>query len=175
MPDFDTRTRQEPDEPNGPRNPSIVSRVRDLLIAMRLRTLLIGGGVFLFVVVAIPVGLLIYPYSGLAPGTVTCDQFTLGKMGHCNAPTEGDTVEVCKADSRGEVVPELGRTPCRVPPPPGRQFCVTEYNACYDTMEDCLSVQAVHQEDDVSASRCQRTSFLSVIRGRLAWAIWLLF
>jgi hypothetical protein len=172
MPEFDTRTRREPDEPNGPRSLSIASRVRNLLIAMRLRTLLIGGGIMFSVVVVLTVGLLIYPYSGLARETVSCDELSLGKLGDCSAPTEGDTVEVCKADRRAKVE-SLAR--CRLPPPPGRQFCVAEYHACFDTMEDCLSAQALVQQDVVSASRCQRTSFLSVIRGRLAWSIWLLF
>ena len=67
MPDFDTRTRQEPNQPNRPRSLSIASRVRNLLIAMRLRTLLIGGGILLFVVVAIPVWLL--NYGSLAQST----------------------------------------------------------------------------------------------------------
>jgi hypothetical protein len=173
MPDFDTRTRQAPDEPNRPRSLSIASRVRNRLIAVRLRTLLIGGGILLYVVVALPVGLLGYSYSGRAPKTVACDELALGKLGDCSAPTEGDTVEVCKADSRAEVE-SLAR--CRLAPP-GRQFCVAEYsgNACFDTVEDCLRLQALAQQDVVSVSRCQRTSFLSVIMGRLAWAIWLLF
>jgi hypothetical protein len=113
MPDFDTRTRQVPDEPNRHRSLSIASRVRNRLIAVRLRNLLIGGGILLYVVVAVPIGLIGYSYSGLAPETVTCDEFMLGKVGDCNAPTEGDLVEVCKADSRVEVE-SLAR--CRVAP-----------------------------------------------------------
>jgi hypothetical protein len=53
MPDFDTRGPQEPDEPNGLRSRSLTDRVRNSLIANRLRTLLIGGGVLLFAVVAV--------------------------------------------------------------------------------------------------------------------------
>jgi WD40-like Beta Propeller Repeat len=82
MPDFDTRTPQEPNEPHRhriasiagklrallvaarSRVPSIANRVRSLLSATTLRALLIGGGVLFFVAVAVPVGLLIYPSGG---------------------------------------------------------------------------------------------------------------
>jgi Tol biopolymer transport system component len=55
MPDFDTRTPREPDEPNGLRSRSLTDRVRNSLIANRLRTLLIGGGILLFAMVAVSV------------------------------------------------------------------------------------------------------------------------
>jgi hypothetical protein len=161
MPDFDTRTRQEPDEPDGPRNPSIVSGVRALLIAMRLRTLLIGGGVLLFVVVAVPVGLIGYSYSGLAPGTVTCDEFELGKLGHCYAPGTWDTVEVCKAASRNEV---NDYTPCRKAPSDTPQFATGSY--LVNTMEECLEIR----RQDKSLPRCRKTpSFLE----KLSFRIWM--
>ena len=173
MPDFDTRTRQEPNQPNRPRTLSIASRVRNLLIAMRLRTLLFGGGILLFVVVAVPVGALIYSSSGLAAETVTCDQWLLGKTGECSSPrASGVVVEACKADSRAEV---YDGTPCREPPPSGREFCLADYYACYDTMRDCISAQVVHQEDVVSASRCRQTSFLAILVRKLYWAVWLSF
>jgi hypothetical protein len=160
MPDFDTRTRQEPNQPNRPRSLSIASRVRN-------------GGILLFVVVAVPVGVLIYSSSGLAAETVTCDQWLLGKTGECSSPgASGVVVEACKADSRAEV---YSGTPCREPPPSGRQFCNADYNACYDTIQDCLRSQVVAQEEDVSASRCRQTSFLSFLVRKLYWAVWLSF
>jgi hypothetical protein len=113
MPEFNARTPQEANEPNKLPIVSIANRVRNLLIATRLRTLLIGGGILLFVVVAVPVGLLIYPSSGLAVETVTCDQWLLGKTGECVDTGGSGTVEACKADSRAEVD---DATPCRVPP-----------------------------------------------------------
>jgi len=92
MPDFDTRKPQGSDEPNSPRIQSIANRlsslltaskprllsmastVRDSLIANRLRSLLIGG-VLLFVIAAVPVGLLLYSVSG--PG----DQRSVSGLG----------------------------------------------------------------------------------------------
>lgn len=62
MPDFDTRTPQEPSEPDGVRiqgvasnlrDLSSVSRLRNLLVASRPRAFLIGGGILLFIVVAV--------------------------------------------------------------------------------------------------------------------------
>jgi hypothetical protein len=82
MPDFDTRTPQEPNEPRRhrvasigdklralldaakSRVASIANRVRSLLSATTLRALLIGGGLLFFVAVAVPVGLLIYSSGG---------------------------------------------------------------------------------------------------------------
>ena len=126
MPDFDTREPQEPNEPNRLRiavianklrtllNATrsrivlIANRVRSLLIANRLRTLLIGGGTLLFVVVAVPMGPLIYHSSGLgdqqqAAETVTCDTWMLSKTGECFEPGKGSTMDICKAGSRDEV------------------------------------------------------------------------
>ena len=115
MLDFDTRNPHEPNEPN---------RLRFPLMANKLRALLIGGGILLFVVAAVPVGLLIYSSSGPSnrqqavktreedvevAGTVTCERWMLGKTGTCYAPSEGDTAEVCQAESRYEVDDE---TPC---------------------------------------------------------------
>src|SRR5215211_1712368 len=81
MPDFDTRKPQGSNEPNRPRMTSITNRLSGLLsaskhrilsiasalrrslIANRYRSLFVGG-VLLFVVVAAPVGLLIYSFGG---------------------------------------------------------------------------------------------------------------
>jgi Tol biopolymer transport system component len=69
MPDFDTRTPQEPNEPSGQRIVSdahsrrilsIADRFRSLLVANRLRSAWIGVGVLFFVIVVVPGGLLIY-------------------------------------------------------------------------------------------------------------------
>jgi hypothetical protein len=76
MPNFDTR---------GPRDSSE---------ANTLRILLICGGILSFVLVAIPVGLLLYSSSGLAAGTVTCEEWRLGKTGYCVAPQQGYTALV---------------------------------------------------------------------------------
>jgi hypothetical protein len=113
MPDFDTRESQEPNEPNKLRalvsatRPRIVlfaNRVRSLLIANRLRALLIGGGSLLFVVVAVPIGLLIYSSSGLGgPATVTCNKEYLSQEGECIAPSGGSESVVCEAESRALV------------------------------------------------------------------------
>ena len=152
MPDFDTRkTPQEPPEPN---------RLRFPLMANKLRALLIGGGILLFVVVAVPAGLLIYASSGLAAETVTCDQWMLGKTGTCYAPEEGDTVEVCKADSRDEVDDE---TPCRQPYDP--LFCTD--GSCYDTMETCRGYQEAG-----SGSRCRPPNVLFQLLGEIIWVTW---
>jgi hypothetical protein len=56
MPDFDTQRLQGPNEPN---------RLRTLLIAKWLRTVLIVVGNYFFVMVVVPGGVLIYQYSGL--------------------------------------------------------------------------------------------------------------
>jgi hypothetical protein len=82
MPDFDARKPQERNDPNRvriqscanklrtlliatrPRIVLIANRVRNALIENRLRTLLIGGGILLLVV-AVPVGLLMYSSSGM--------------------------------------------------------------------------------------------------------------
>jgi hypothetical protein len=64
MPDFNTQKPQKPNEPNKLRIPVIASKFCSLLIATRLRPLLIGGGILLFVAVAVPVGLLLYSFGG---------------------------------------------------------------------------------------------------------------
>ena len=161
MPDFDTRQPQESDEPNGLRSRSLTNGVRNSLIANRLRNLLIGGGILLFAVVAVPFGLIGYSYSGMAPGTVTCDEFELGKLGHCYAPGTGDTVEVCKAASRNEV---NDYTPCRKAPSDTPQFATGSY--LVNTMEECLEIR----RQDKSLPRCHTTpSFLE----KLSFRIWL--
>ncbi len=60
MPDFDTRRPQEQNVPNEPRIGLIANKLRSAFVATRLRVFLIGGGILLFVAVAVPVGLLIY-------------------------------------------------------------------------------------------------------------------
>lgn len=85
MPDFDTRTPQGSDEPNKSRLSSTINGLRGLLTASKLRirlmagtlrrflmtngrrTLLIGGGIVLFVAAA-TLGLIIYSSSELAGG-----------------------------------------------------------------------------------------------------------
>ena len=165
MPDFDTRTPQEPNEPNRLPIMSIANRVRNLLIATRLRTLLIGGGTLLFVVVAVPVGLLIYSSIVLATETVTCDQWMLGKTGECFAPGEGVTAEVCKAEGRHLVD---SNTLCRQPPSSPPPYCTFSY--CVSTLEECLEIEQAHS----LPSQCS-PSFLEKLRVKLAWAIWLVF
>ena len=96
MPDFDTRTPQEPDEPSRHRIASIAEKLRALLVAARsrvglianrvrsllsattLRRLLIGGGALFFVAVAVPVGLLIYPSGGKGTQRVAEDHSSGG-------------------------------------------------------------------------------------------------
>jgi hypothetical protein len=118
MPDFNTRKPpQEPNEPNRVRiqavanklrtlliatRPRIVlmaNRVRNLLIANRLRTLLIGGATFVFVVVAVSVGL--RTQQDGSPETVTCDTEHLRKTGECVYPPLASMV--CEAESRAAV------------------------------------------------------------------------
>ena len=64
MPDFDTRRPQEQNVPNEPGIGMVANKLRSALMASRLRALLMGGGILLFVV-ALPVGLLIYSPSWL--------------------------------------------------------------------------------------------------------------
>jgi Tol biopolymer transport system component len=83
MPDFDTRKPPESDEPRRSRIQSIVNELRSLLTATKRRLAftvdalsilwvenrprsLLAGAVLLFVIAAAPLGLLIYPLSGLA-------------------------------------------------------------------------------------------------------------
>jgi hypothetical protein len=64
MPDFDTRGPQEQNVPKEPRIRLVANKLRTALMASRLRALLIGCGILLFVV-AVPVGPLIYSPSWL--------------------------------------------------------------------------------------------------------------
>jgi Tol biopolymer transport system component/uncharacterized protein YjbI with pentapeptide repeats len=82
IPDFDTRTPQEPDEPNRLRNPliayrlralltttkrriqSIANGLRSLVLANKVRTSLLGGVILLLVGPAFTVGLPLYSSSG---------------------------------------------------------------------------------------------------------------
>ena len=76
MPDFDTRTPQESNEPT--------NRVRTQVVANKLRTLLIGGGILLFAVM-IPVGLFISSPGWLWPG----DQRMVGETPDGEVPKNG--------------------------------------------------------------------------------------
>jgi dipeptidyl aminopeptidase/acylaminoacyl peptidase len=66
--DFDTRKPREPNEPNNLRIPVIASNLRNLLVANRPRAFLIGGGILLFVVVAVSVlaGRYYYGYGSMS-------------------------------------------------------------------------------------------------------------
>ena len=75
MPDFDTRTPQEPSEPDRVRIQGVasnflnllsVSRLRNLLVANRPRAFLIGGGILLFVVAAVYMLVGRYYYESLS-------------------------------------------------------------------------------------------------------------
>ena len=97
MPNFDTRTRQESNEPKRHRIASIADKLRALLISARscvqlianrvrsllsataLRALLIGGGVLFFVAVAVPVGLLIYSSGGKSNQKIADEHSSGGK------------------------------------------------------------------------------------------------
>jgi hypothetical protein len=73
MPDFDTRTSPEPDEPSRHRIPSVARRLRGLCVASTLRGLSIAngrrslllGGVLLLAVIAVLTGMFIYSYGVL--------------------------------------------------------------------------------------------------------------
>jgi hypothetical protein len=144
MPNFATRRPQDSSEAN------------------TLRILLICGGVLSFVLVAVPVGLLLYSSSGLAAGTVTCEEWRLGKMGYCVAPQKGYTAMVCKADSRNKVDDD---TPCRYAPSNPPQFSTGSFRV--NTMQECREIQRAN-----SLPRCRQTpNFLQ----RLSTRIWMAF
>ena len=71
-PDFNTRKPQGSNEPNGPRIRSVAHTLSSLLSASTIRRSLIAninrslliGGVLIFVIIAAPVGLLIYTFGG---------------------------------------------------------------------------------------------------------------
>ena len=68
MPDFHTRRPRGPNEPDGLAVRSHASKLRSLSIANRLGTLLIGGVVLSFAIVAVYVAPPPYPSSGQASG-----------------------------------------------------------------------------------------------------------
>jgi TolB protein len=100
MPDFDTRQPQESDEPNGLRSRSLTNRVRNSLIANRLRTLLIGGGITLFVGVGISVGLVMYSLGG--PGALTQELLGEAPNGKLAFAKRDQDIYVMNPDGTGE-------------------------------------------------------------------------
>ena len=71
---------------------------------------------------------------------VTCDEFMLGKTGHCYAPEdvkERYSAEVCVADSRKVVYDYTSCKPYSTLPPPGLQFCTDTF--CVDTLKQWRS------------------------------------
>jgi len=100
MPDFDTRQPQESDEPNGLRGRSLTNRVRNSLIANRLRTLLIGGGITLFVGVGISVGLVMYSFGG--PGALTQEPLGEAPNGKLAFAKGDQDIYVMNPDGTGE-------------------------------------------------------------------------
>ena len=161
MPDFDTHKLQDPNEANKGRPGLMATKLKSSLMADKLLSLLMVVAVvafLLFMAKAIPMAQRIYAFS--FPETVTCDQWMLGKAGVCHAPEEGDTVEVCKADSRDKVDDE---TSCRTPY--GTLFCTD--GSCFDTMETCRGYQEAS-----SGSRCQPPNFLFRLLGEFIWVIW---
>jgi hypothetical protein len=128
MPEFDTQRPQEPNEPSKLRTLLrahkhrillIVNNLRSVLMANWLRTVLISLGVFFFVMVVVPGGLLIYQYSGLSDQlsrlladkqaergeTVTCDERYLSQSGWCVPPHAPKYSVVCGGKSRDLVIP----------------------------------------------------------------------
>jgi hypothetical protein len=94
-----------------PRMLLLANRLRGLLPAYRLRTLLISGAILLFVVLAAPVGLLIYSSSKPdeqppeQPETVVCDMKNFQAVGTCMDPYyKTVSVVVCELNSKGEIV-----------------------------------------------------------------------
>jgi hypothetical protein len=108
MPDFNA---QGPQEPN-----TLNDRLRTVLMANWVRIVLISLGLFFFVMVVVPGGLLIYQYSGIGdqqpadqqpdrPETVTCDEIYLSQAGECIPPDSPEDSIVCRGKSRDLVVP----------------------------------------------------------------------
>ncbi len=112
MLDFDTRTPQEPNEPDRVRIQGVANRVRKLLIASRLRTLLIGGGTLLFVVAAVSVGVLSAGGEGTGSGENAGSEENAGGGENGRGPCEGidpDAIRNGKIafDLAGEALPAL--------------------------------------------------------------------
>jgi hypothetical protein len=108
MPDFNTQRTQERTRPN---------KLRALLTANWLRTVLISVGILFFVMVVVPSGLLIYQYSEIgdqpddqqqavgSEETVTCDERYLSQAGLCVPPHSPKYSVVCGGKSRDLVIP----------------------------------------------------------------------
>ena len=174
MPDFNA---QGPQEPN-----TLNSRLRTVLVANWVRIVLVSLGLFFFVMVVVPGGLLIYEYSGIGdkqpaeqqdeflfPETVTCSNLYLDwierKRPVCHAPKWDHPVQVCKADSRDEV---NGQTPCRTPYSP--LFCHEGF--CYNTRLDCLNGATEGLGSGEEPAPCRRADFLDQLRAQISWEIW---
>jgi hypothetical protein len=120
MPDFNS---QRPQEPN-----TLNDRLRTLILANWVRIVLISLGLFFFVMVVVPGGLLIYQYSGIgdkqqadqeradqeradqqqavgSEETVTCDERYLSQAGQCFLPRLPKYSVVCGGKSRDLVIP----------------------------------------------------------------------
>jgi hypothetical protein len=169
MPDFDTQRPQEPNEPNRLRVGMMATKHRILLVANRLRSRLLANrfvsllGIVNFLGVVATVALFFF----LFPETVTCDQWKLeGKRHVCHAPEQGDTVEVCKANSRDEVD---GDTPCREPYSP--IYC--SEGTCYDSLETCRTWGGSGGSGDDEPVRCRRANFLVQLRAVIDLVIWI--
>jgi hypothetical protein len=94
-----------------------------LSIANRLGTLLIGGVVLSFAIVAVYVAPPPYPSSGQASGgheeettggdrqraanELACGTDFLSKTGNCHPPSPGEGVEICEAEGYGESYGDL--------------------------------------------------------------------
>jgi Tol biopolymer transport system component len=90
MTDFDTQKPHEPNEPNGLGSRSLTNRVRNSLIATRLRTQLIGGGILLFAMVA---------------GTVLAGRYYSGINGKITFDLAGEALPVLQ-DPKGNGIAE---------------------------------------------------------------------
>ena len=113
--DFDTQKPQVPNEPNklrtllsaiSPRIALIANRTRNLLNANKLRTLLIGGGTLLFVVVAVLVGLRIYSSGGQGG----LQQEPLGEVPNGKIAFVGSDNEICVVNPDGSGQADLTNT-----------------------------------------------------------------
>src|SRR5215218_2891923 len=118
MPDFDTRRLQEEGQDDVvpvDRAASIANKVRTLLMANKLRAVLVGG-VLLVVAAAIPLWLLTHPSSETHSSSesgpyVTCEGSTWVENAECVPPgSSPDGIVRCKAPTR-EAVTRTGH--CR--------------------------------------------------------------
>ncbi len=155
MPDFHTRRARGPNEPDGLAVRSHASKLRSLSIANRLGTLLIGGVVLSFAIVAVYVAPPLYPSNEQASGgheeettggdrqraanELACGTDFLSKTGNCHPPSPGEGVEICEADTYGHI----DTTKCRPAPSEDAEKCEAEgYGESYgdlQAVENCRS------------------------------------